>query len=392
MKPAPAATPPAGPMIIGRYALFDEIASGGMASVYFGRLVGAAGFSRQVAIKRLHAHLAAEPNARSMFIDEARIAARIHHPNVVSTLDVVNHGNELLLVMDYVHGESLGRLLLKSRKLGEEVPVPVALAIVTDLLHGLHAAHEAKTEEGEPLNIVHRDVSPQNVVVGRDGVARAIDFGIAHAKQRIETTADGLVRGKLSYMSPEQLSGEKVTRATDIFAAGVILWEMITGKRLLGGDDQKVMTDLLRGKFESPRTLRPSIDPAIDAIVMCALEYEPNDRFATANEMARTLEGAGMMATATEVGEWVQHLAQETLSERARKLSSYERLRTGAIPPAPLSRDEIPMSSLRAPSTSRGRVRGLAIALALAAVGLIGAEIRPALAIHHEARAAASNR
>ena len=221
-----------GTEIIGRYALHGEIASGGMAVVHFGRLLGPVGFSRPVAIKRLHPQLAREPNVRAMFIDEARLASRIRHPNVVPTLDVVTDGGDLLLVMEYVHGESLQQLLRAVRKRGEPVPLRITLAVMTAVLHGLHAAHEATTETGQALNVVHRDVSPQNIMVGVDGVARVLDFGIARATVRLENTREGIVKGKLAYMAPEQLGGVVVDRRAAVYAATVVLWEMLTGKRL----------------------------------------------------------------------------------------------------------------------------------------------------------------
>src|SRR5580700_4657373 len=167
------------PQVIGRYAIFGKIASGGMASVHFGRLLGAAGFSRTVAIKRLHPHLADEPEFLSTLIDEARLAARIHHPNVVPTLDVESAEGELLVVMEYVRGESLARLLRAESARGRRLPLSIASAIVIGALHGLHAAHEATSDRGAPLGIVHRDVSPHNILVGVDGMARVIDFGVA---------------------------------------------------------------------------------------------------------------------------------------------------------------------------------------------------------------------
>ena len=182
---------PAPPEIVGRYALHGAMASGGMAVVHFGKQLGALGFSRPVAIKRVLPQLARDQAVRDMFIDEARLASRVRHPNVVPTLDVVPYGDELLLVMEYVHGESLQVLLRAARARGERVPLRIALAIASAMLHGLHAAHEATSETGEPLGIVHRDVSPQNVIVGVDGVPRVLDFGIARAAVRVESTARG---------------------------------------------------------------------------------------------------------------------------------------------------------------------------------------------------------
>src|ERR1041385_2717351 len=204
---APRERRPPRPRLIGRYALFGEIASGGMATVHFGRLVGPVGFSRTVAIKRLHPQYAKDPEFVSMFLDEARLAARIQHPNVVTTLDVVALPNEVFLVMEYVQGESLSRLVKNTTKAGERMPWGHIVSVMAGMLHGLHAAHEAKSERREPLNIVHRDVSPQNVLVGTDGVARVLDFGVAKAAMRVGSTRDNQMKGKLSYMSPEQLNG-----------------------------------------------------------------------------------------------------------------------------------------------------------------------------------------
>ncbi|MCW5837256.1 MAG: serine/threonine protein kinase, partial [Labilithrix sp.] len=226
---------------VGRYALGAPIARGGMATLHLGRLVGSAGFARTVAIKRLHRHLCADPSFLDAFADEARLAARIRHPNVVPTLDVVSTEasaaapGELLLVMEYVDGESLSAL---ARQAKAPLPPPIVVAIVSEMLHGLHSAHEARSEDGQPLGIVHRDVSPQNVLVGADGVARLVDFGIARATgvRRGSSTGEGDLKGKLAYMAPEQIRREPVTRKTDIFAAGIVLWELLTGRRLFSSD------------------------------------------------------------------------------------------------------------------------------------------------------------
>ena len=181
-------TPSVAPRIVDRYALFDVIATGGMASVHLGRLMGPVGFSRTVAIKRLHENFARDPEFVAMFLDEARLVARIRHPNVVQTLDVVASAQELLLVMEYVPGESLALLIKRARAAGKFIPIPIVVDIVTGLLNGLHAAHEATNEKGEPLNVVHRDVSPHNILVGTDGVTRVLDFGIAKAVGLVHNT------------------------------------------------------------------------------------------------------------------------------------------------------------------------------------------------------------
>src|SRR3954468_3140893 len=224
-----------------------------MATVHLGLLLGPVGFSRTVAIKRLHAQFASDPEFVSMFLDEARLAARIRHPNVVPTLDVVATGGELFLVMEYVPGESIARLSRALRERRQTIPLRVLSATMAGVLHGLHTAHEAKDERGHPLGIVHRDMSPQNVLVGTDGVARVLDFGVAKAAGRMQTTRDGQIKGKLSYMPPEQLRGGAVSRQSDIYAAGVMLWELVTGQRLFAGDNEGfVVAKVLEGNVEAP--------------------------------------------------------------------------------------------------------------------------------------------
>ncbi len=290
-----------------------------MATVHLGRLLGPVGFSRTVALKRLHPQFACDPEFVAMFLDEARIAARIRHPNVAATLDVVAEGSELLLVMEYVEGETLSRLLRASRQRAEPIPLAVVSAIGVALLHGLHAAHEAVSEQGEPLGVVHRDVSPQNVLVGVDGVPRVVDFGIAKAIGRSQVTREGQLKGKLPYMAPEQLRrGGAITRATDVYAAAVVLWETLTGRRLFDGEDGQVLSAVLAGDVPSPRALRRDTPVPLEALVLRGLSADPDARFATAEEMAHALEAAVPPATASEVAAWVRSLADDALARRAR--------------------------------------------------------------------------
>jgi serine/threonine-protein kinase len=312
--------------LIGRYALCAEIAAGGMATVYFGRLLGHSGFARTVAIKRLHPQYAKDPDFVSMFLDEARLAARIRHPNVVQTLDVVQLAGELFLVMDYVPGESLSRLYRQLRQQGRVMPRRVVASVVSGALLGLHAAHEAKNEQGQALGIVHRDMSPQNVLVGTDGVARILDFGVAKAAGRAHTTRDGSMKGKCAYMAPEQVLSQPVSRATDIFAAGVLLWELLTGKRLFHAEtDASTLMKVLHSEVEPPSRVVPDLNPAWDAVVLRATRREPGERFATARDMAIAVEACEGVASTTQVGEWVESLAAGTLSSRAQMLERIEK-------------------------------------------------------------------
>lgn len=314
------------PEVVGRYALFGEIASGGMATVHLGRLVSEAGFARTVAIKKLHAHLAKDPSFAAMFLDEARLAARVQHPNVVSTLDVVSQDGELYLVLEYVLGESLAKLVGPMRRSGERVPLRIAATVVTHVLLGLHAAHDATDEHGDPLGIVHRDVSPHNVMVGIDGIARVLDFGVAKAAGRVQTTRDGQIKGKISYMAPEQARAGTTDRRTDVYGASIVLWELLAGARLYSGaNDAVVLTSLLAGATTPPSATNPDVPAALDAIVMRGLANDPDKRWQTARDMAIAIEETAPVATARQIGDWVTSVAGDALDARADQVRAIER-------------------------------------------------------------------
>ncbi|HMJ12672.1 MAG TPA: protein kinase [Polyangiaceae bacterium] len=333
--------------VIGRYALFNEIASGGMATVHLGRLLGPAGFSRTVAIKRLHPQFAKDPEFVSMFLDEARLASRIQHPNVVSTLDVITVDDEIFLVMDYVYGESLARLVRDSVRAQELVPPGHATSVIAGVLYGLHAAHEAKSARGEALHMVHRDVSPQNVLVGTDGVARVLDFGVAKAALRSQSTRQGQTKGKFSYMAPEQMNGQQTDRRTDIFSVGIVLWEILCGRRLFTGANMgEICNKVLHADIPAPSTIVPLAE-GLDRIVMRALDREPKNRYQTAREFAIALEQAGPVSTAREVGEWVERFAESELAKRSRLLAELESRSSDEadMPPSEIAR--VPRSDVQ---------------------------------------------
>ena len=309
----------------GRYAIFDEIASGGMASIYLGRLSGPGGFSRAVAIKRLHPHLAGSQEFAASFLREARLAARVRHPNVVSIIDVFEDQTDVFLVMEFVVGASLSAVLGKLAAEGRQVPCAIASAILVPVLHGLHAAHETLDDQGSPLGLVHRDVSPQNVIVGADGVPYVLDFGIAKAAAEGDHTRDHVLKGKLSYLSPEQLKGDPVRRQADIYAACVVLWEMLTGSRLFReASAEATMHAVLTQPVLPPSSCAEGLPSRLNAIVLQGLARDPALRFQTARELADVLEVAVPPATAALLSTWVQSLCGESIAELRSRLSSAE--------------------------------------------------------------------
>jgi eukaryotic-like serine/threonine-protein kinase len=345
-----------------------------MATVHFGRLQGAAGFARSVAIKRLHPQFAKDPDFVAMFVDEARLAARIAHPNVVPTLDVVSQGDELLLIMEYVRGASLSRLLRILGQRGERVPLRIAASIVSGVLYGLHAAHEAKNETGERLDIVHRDVSPQNVLVGTDGVARVLDFGVAKAAGRWHSTRQGQLKGKIAYMAPEQINTGIVTRKTDLYAAAVVLWETLTGRRLFRAENEAMLlATVLDAKVEPPSHLVAGLPEGFDRVVLRGLESDPENRFATAREMASEVEAIVGTAPPAEIGEWVERVAADELRERANRIEEIERSvpsapSVGSVPSAVSSAKALSFAGSEPP---RPKPRRVPIAIGAAALVLV---------------------
>ena len=360
--------------VVGRYAFHEEIAAGGMASIFLGKMCGPVGFTPIVAIKKMHPQYSKDPEFVRMFVDEARLASRIRHPNIVPVTDVHAEGDELFLVLEYVHGESLGRLVSAGRRAGVRLPQAIVAAIICDVLHGLHAAHEARDEQGEPLGIVHRDVSPQNILVGSDGVARVLDFGVAKAAGRVSSTRDGQVKGKLGYMAPEHVRGEVVDRRADIYAASVVLWESLAGERLFRAENEGHMVErMLFGAISPPSSVRPDIPPALDSVVMRGLSRERSDRFATAKELALALAAAVVPASTTEVGEWVEAHALDALEERAKLVAEVLARKPveAVVASAPVPSSLTPGPAALPPAAPRARRPALSVGLgALVVVAL----------------------
>ncbi len=315
-----------------QYFLHAPIGAGGMATVHIGQLIAPLGFSRVVAIKRLHPMLSGQPEFAAMLVDEARITARVRHLNVIPTLDVFVENGECFLVMEYVEGESLARLLHAASSAELSLPPEVAVSVIIGVLHGLHAAHTAKSARGEPLNIMHRDVSPQNILVGADGVSRIFDFGVAKALGRLQQTRAGEFKGKLPYLAPELFGQFPPTQRVDIYAASVALWESLTTRRLFdGASEEEIFGKILQARVPAPSELVPGLPRGLDAVVLRGLSRAPEARFESAEQMAEALEQLIRPAPPREVAAWVQSLAGEALTQRARLVSAIE---SAAMPPA----------------------------------------------------------
>lgn len=276
--------------ILGKYRLIAELGHGGMAEVYLAVVQGPAGFNKLVVIKQIRPQLATDPEFLSMFLDEARLAARLSHPNVVQTNEVGQEGDRYFIAMEYLEGQPLNRVLHRIGRDGG-LTLSMHLRIIIDMLVGLHHAHELTDFDGTPLNVVHRDVTPHNVFVTYDGQVKVVDFGIAKAMNSSAETRLGVVKGKVAYMAPEQARGERVDRRADIFSAGVMLWEAATGRRLWKGiPDLTVLHRLINGDIPSPRDIDPEVPEDLEKIVMKALALRREDRYSTSVELATALE------------------------------------------------------------------------------------------------------
>jgi serine/threonine-protein kinase len=284
----------AAPETIGRYQLCFELAAGGMASVYLARAEGSAGLQKLVALKRIHPHLATEQSYVEMFLDEARIASSITHPNVCSVFDCGEADGEYFIAMEFLMGEPLSRVQRRVLANASERHSPLhaarMAAIIAQACEGLHAAHELKDTHGEPLHVVHRDVSTENLFITYDGTVQVVDFGIAQARTRAHHTEAGQVKGTFPYMAPEQMTAAAVDRRVDVWALGVVLWELLTHRRLfLRDSDVNTMYAVLSSEIEPPSKLRADIPAELDDIVLKALQRNPDERWKSARDMGKAL-------------------------------------------------------------------------------------------------------
>jgi eukaryotic-like serine/threonine-protein kinase len=336
----------------GKYCLIAELGHGGMARVFLALVRGPQGFNKLAVIKQIRENLAHDHELLAMFLDEARLSARLNHPNVVQTNEVCRDGEAYFIGMEYLEGQPLKRIIQRLDGEGG-IPLGFHLQILIETLSGLHHAHELTDYDGTPLHVVHRDVSPSNVFVTYAGQVKVVDFGIAKALCQSTETKLGVVKGKIAYMAPEQARGDEVDRRADLFSVGVMMWEALAGRRMFEGlDNLSIIQEMIRGQFPSPRSVRPTIDNRLDAVCMKALAPDRDDRYATAADFQRAIEQA------------LDALGDRSNLRDAGKLISYhfepERARIKALVEATLSRGLDGRTFNEWPSAEAGAIHGTA--------------------------------
>jgi serine/threonine-protein kinase len=319
-----------GPTRFGKYDLLALLATGGMAEIWLARVSGMAGFEKLVVIKRLLDKLAIDPEYVEMFLDEARINARLTHSSIVQVLELGQVEGKYFMAMEYVPGLSVSQVGKRATKLLGDVPQHVACGIVCQACSGLHYAHEKTMPDGTPLNIIHRDVSPQNLILTFEGNVKVLDFGIAKADQRQSQTRTGLVKGKFSYMSPEQCLGQPLDRRSDVFALGIVLFELCTARRLFKrGSTYETYTAITNADVPPPRKLNPKIDEGVEAVILRALAKRPEDRYHTADAMQDALEQAmrkmGLRGGATDLAKFMAETFAAEEAEQRRLVTQAQR-------------------------------------------------------------------
>ncbi|MBN8228306.1 protein kinase [Corallococcus macrosporus] len=309
----------------GQYVLVRKLAEGGMAEIFLAKLLGADGFERNVVLKRMLPTLSAIPDFVEMFRDEARLAAKLSHPHIVQIHELGFTDGCYYICMEYLAGEDFSTTLRLAGRRRQYVPLPVVLRVLIDAARGLHFAHTFTNEQGQPLHVVHRDVSPSNLYVTYQGQVKVLDFGIAKAESRLVQTRTGVVKGKYIYMAPEQAQGKEVDHRADVFSLGVSLYEAVTHVRPFSREnDLAVLNALLQGEFEKPRALRADLPEGLEAIILKAMAFKPEDRYATAEDFALALETfasdfQGGAAGAPALGTFLrQHFGEERVTEKTR--------------------------------------------------------------------------
>ncbi|HLL00631.1 MAG TPA: serine/threonine-protein kinase [Myxococcaceae bacterium] len=385
----------------GKYLLLKRLAVGGMAEIWLAKQLGVQGFEKLVVVKRILDQYVSEREFVQMFLDEARLAATLNHPNVVQIYDLGQEGASFYIAMEFIAGHDLLAVLRKCKSAQGTLPPPIAARLVAGACEGLHYAHTRTDNAGQPLNIVHRDVSPSNILVTYDGGVKVVDFGIAKAESQSTKTEAGKLKGKFAYMSPEQIRTVPLDARSDVFALGIVLWEILVGRRLFKRDNElAIMTDILEGEVRPPSELRPDIPKVLEEIVMKALEKDRRKRYASAQELHLALEkylaSTPEPPTSVQVSQFMKRLfAQEFTAYQAllRELPTAQPEQlvqiieaghrtgnsqvSGFTDPrgkgagAPEGTRESEVESVRRPAKRKGLVAAVAGVAALALVGLL---------------------
>jgi serine/threonine protein kinase len=324
----------------GRYELIEQIAAGGMAEIWLARQYGLPDFHRIVVVKKLNEDLKEDETFVRMFLDEARTSAQLTHPNVVQIYDLGFKDDEYFIAMEYIHGEDLVEITHSAVETEQLIPIGHAVRIVADALKGLHHAHTLVGTDGSPLGIVHRDVSPHNVLVSYDGMVKLVDFGIAKARTQTEVTGSGMLKGKHAYMSPEQVRGDHVDHRSDIFTIGIVLYELSTGHRLfVGRNEVETLEAVLQAPIPRPSTRTADFPEKLDDIIMRALERDPDLRYQSAQEMQLDLERSIPNVTGSaELGSFMHELFGPIIEEKQKVLTFLKR--SGTLPTEEWDREE----------------------------------------------------
>lgn len=315
----------------GNYTLIKKLATGGMAEIWLARQRGLAGFQRFIVIKKILSHLSEQKTFKDMFLDEARTSAQLNHPNIVQIYDLGNEQGAYYIAMEFIAGENLAAIAWRGMKRGKPFPPPFAARVIADACKALHYAHHLKGANGQPLEIVHRDISPQNILVTYEGEVKVVDFGIAKAATKSEHTKTGMLKGKFSYMSPEQCLGAPVDMRSDVFALGILLYELCTGKRLFKHESELMILDMItKRSVVPPSSVAPGITPGLEDIILRALEKDTSVRFQTAQEMQIALEeylrSEGHQSNNADIAAYMRELFADKIEEkrRLREIASRE--------------------------------------------------------------------
>jgi serine/threonine protein kinase len=305
-----------------RYEITERLATGGMAEIYKGKVIGADGFEKVVVIKRILPEYTQDPDFVGMFVREAKLSTLLNHPNIVQVFDLGKHGDEYFITMEYVDGPNLHATAVRSFKMGyKPFPLRECLFVMAEVCKGLDYAHRKCGADGQPLGIIHRDVSPPNILLSFDGTVKVADFGVAKARDQAVRTRTGVLKGKFGYMSPEQASGKPLDRRSDVFSLGVVLWELLAGKRLFKGQTPLLTVErVVRCEVPLLASFFPEIPPEVDALVAQALARDPVDRFQSAGEMGEAISdylfAAGLKVSARDLSAFLRHIFLDEHNEQ----------------------------------------------------------------------------